>query len=96
VLRQIEYLSAHYDWAVIGYGKPHPRWKDVPGVYWIQLIQSGATARTERRIFFVKTLSSWHQLPYGQVARKTMVLNARVEMTKLVMYYRRLFAEADR
>ncbi len=58
VLRQIEYLSAHYDLTVIGYGKPHPRWKDVPGVYWIQLIQSGATARTERRIFFVKTLSS--------------------------------------
>jgi len=28
VLRQIEYLSPHYDLTVIGYGSPHPDWPD--------------------------------------------------------------------
>lgn len=37
VLRQIKYLSPHYNLTVVGYGPPHPDWKDVPSVQWVSL-----------------------------------------------------------
>lgn len=39
VLRQIQYLSAHYCLTVIGYGPPHPAWQNHPSVKWISLVE---------------------------------------------------------
>ncbi len=37
VLRQIQYLSPYYNLTVVGYGPPHPAWKNVPSVQWVSL-----------------------------------------------------------
>ena len=41
VLRQIKYLSAHYDLTVIGYGHPHPDWQGRPEITWMPVDKSG-------------------------------------------------------
>lgn len=35
VLRQIKYLAPHYDLTVIGYGKPHAEWRQLPNIRWV-------------------------------------------------------------
>lgn len=40
VLRQIQYLSPHFDLAVIGFGKPHPDWQSKLNVHWIAVENS--------------------------------------------------------
>jgi hypothetical protein len=37
VLRQIKYLSPHYDLIVIGFGHPHPAWEDKQNIKWISI-----------------------------------------------------------
>jgi hypothetical protein len=37
VLRQIKYLAPYYDLTIIGYGEPHPDWKQLPNVRWLSL-----------------------------------------------------------
>lgn len=39
VLRQIQYLSPHYDVTVIGQGEAHSSWKDMSGVRWLPTLQ---------------------------------------------------------
>ncbi len=34
VLRQVKYLSNYYDLEVIGYGEPHPHWKNFENIKW--------------------------------------------------------------
>ncbi len=41
VLRQIEYLSPHYDLTVVGYGPAHPTWAKAPNIQWLLLPQPG-------------------------------------------------------
>ncbi|HWP47293.1 MAG TPA: hypothetical protein VNM22_09045 [Candidatus Limnocylindrales bacterium] len=43
VLRQIKYLSRVYDLTVIGYGPPHPDWKDKQGIKWISVVRKPLT-----------------------------------------------------
>jgi len=49
VLRQIEYLSPHFDLTVIGYGEPPPKWQDNKNVKWL----------TARSISPDKNLKGW-------------------------------------
>src|SRR3954469_11171958 len=37
VLRQIRYLSPHFELTVIGFGEAHPDWKSLPGVHFISI-----------------------------------------------------------
>jgi glycosyltransferase involved in cell wall biosynthesis len=38
VLRQVQYLSPHYDVTVMGYGEPHAAWEDDERVRWVQAV----------------------------------------------------------
>lgn len=51
VLRQIKYLSPHYDLTVIGYGQAHPEWKNVQNVKWISIDPAGGPIHREAGLY---------------------------------------------
>jgi glycosyltransferase involved in cell wall biosynthesis len=50
VLRQIQYLSTHYDLTVIGHGQAHPAWRETEGVTWVPTLAEAAAEGSLRRL----------------------------------------------
>ncbi|MEZ4859684.1 MAG: glycosyltransferase [Caldilineaceae bacterium] len=63
VLRQIQYLSPHYDLTVVGYGPPHPHWADHPYVRWLQLPEPTPVAAIKAELRRGKLTSLYRRLP---------------------------------
>src|SRR5438094_4064824 len=53
VLRQLEYLVAHYDLDVIGYGEPDPRWRNVS---WHAIPAPGLVAKLGKLLWYAVAL----------------------------------------
>ena len=67
VLRQIKYLAPHYDLTVIGYGHPHPAWKDYRNpINWIPLkpLVFSRTRAICEQIFLLLGRISWSFYDY--------------------------------
>ena len=50
VLRQIQYLSPHYDLTVIGHGEAHPAWEEMRGVTWVPTLTDATAEGSPRRL----------------------------------------------
>jgi glycosyltransferase involved in cell wall biosynthesis len=50
VLRQIQYLSPHYDLTVIGHGEAHPSWRRMEGVTWVPTLTEATPEGSARRL----------------------------------------------
>jgi glycosyltransferase involved in cell wall biosynthesis len=58
VLRQIQYLAPYYDLTIVGYGQPHPGWRDQPHVHWAPIARRTALTSSDRLVERVLSLSS--------------------------------------
>lgn len=87
VLRQIQYLSQHFDVTVMGYGEPHPAWKDKENVRWLtalplipdSTLKGRMTRLTNRALLVSGKLYAgsyhrlyWNQLTYSDALSKAL------------------------
>lgn len=59
VLRQIKYLSSHYDLTIIGYGDPHQSCSDKINIEWISLSSKDERNKFETHLSWFKILKSF-------------------------------------
>jgi len=86
VLRQIQYLSQHFDVTVMGYGEPHLMWRDKENVRWLtalpispeRTLKGRITRLTNRALMVVGKLykGSYDHLYWSQPAFKDALAKA--------------------
>src|SRR4051812_14129001 len=75
VLRQIEYLSPHYDLTIVGYGPAHPDWANMPGIQWIQISPpSFPAAATVKKGALAKFMANVSYKLWRKTTRLTLYL----------------------
>jgi glycosyltransferase involved in cell wall biosynthesis len=94
VLRQIKYLSPHYDLSVIGYGPPHPNWINMPNIKWISLNGVGTSEKEMEGSKKRKSIKELFIERYGGTLLmkivSPMLRGFRISMAYLIIFSGRL------